>query len=225
MKYLTTIILSTYLQKLAETKILFSFFFFSILGWTKLRGKVVRIEENRNQQRETEIESRSRKFARIHRRCKNRVNNEKQATATWFNDTVEIWSSLIKSFLNQFWLNSSFVAILFISQNLYTNYYNLTIDILDRDWIMRTTDFFHKSFREISTFEMTVSQASSLSFTYAFTSNISCHFSQFCISNKYWYPSRFSSVFAVNRTCYFFCYWYDFAIFDGFVHSEFFSLF
>lgn len=183
MKYLITIILSTYLQKLAGTKIFFFFFSFSILGWTKLRGKVVRIEENRNQQRETEIESRSRKFARIHRRCKNRVNNEKQATATWFNDTVEIWSGLIKGSnvslinfdwtlrLSRYFLFLRIYTIIIILQSIYW----IEIELCKRTLYV---DFFHKSFREISAFEMTVSQASSLSFTYAFTSSISCHFSQ-----------------------------------------------
>lgn len=119
------------LQKLEEKKILKYFLTFSTLGWTKLRGKVVRIEGN--EQCETEIESR--RFARIHNRCKNRVNNEKQATANWFN-TVEIWSGLIKveRFLSSI-LNS--MRYFFIFQNLY-NYYNLTINILDRDWIMQT---------------------------------------------------------------------------------------
>lgn len=71
----------------------------------------------------------------IHR-YKNRVNNEKQATASWFNDTVEIWSGLIKVEL--------FATIL---QSIYWI----------ENWIVRTNVIrcsiyffsFHKSFTEI----------------------------------------------------------------------------
>lgn len=137
-------------QKLEEKKILKYFFTFSTLGWTKLRGKVVRIEGN--EQCETEIESR--RFARIHSRCKNRVNNEKQATANWFN-TVEIWSGLIKveRFLSSIFNSTSTIFFLFfriytiiiISQSIYW----IEIELCKRILYCSIYFFLNKSFKKI----------------------------------------------------------------------------
>lgn len=138
-------------QKLEEKKILKYFFTFSTLGWTKLRGKVVRIEGN--EQCETEIESR--RFARIHNRCKNRVNNEKQATANWFNmfrrNLIRFDQSWTFPFINfelykhDIFLFFRIYTIIIILQSIYW----IEIELCKRILYCSIYFFLNKSFKNI----------------------------------------------------------------------------
>lgn len=118
----------------------------------------------------------------IHR-YKNRVN-EKQATASWFNDTVEIWSGLIKVELfatilqSIYWIENWIVRTNVIRCSIY--FFSL-INLSQR---FNKNDVIRSCFSNIQFFIY-----------------VCIHFSPFqsacflCIEKKNRYPTRFSLIF------------------------------
>lgn len=119
----------------------------------------------------------------IHR-YKNRVNNEKQATASWFNDTVEIWSGLVKVELfatilqSIYWIENWIVRTNVIRCSIYF------FSLINLSQKFNKNDVIRSCFSNIQFFIY-----------------VCIHFSPFqsacflCIEKKNRYPTRFSLIF------------------------------